>query len=97
MLDTIRLQQQQCLYYAASPAGIAFCMGLRRVVFRLQDAKELESIITGQLPAGWEDSLPTYTPEDKGLATRLHSQTMLNSLATAIPGACTVTLCMLSW
>jgi len=71
-------------------------MGLRRVVFRLQEAKELESIITGQLPAGWEDSLPTYTPEDKGLATRLHSQTMLNSLATAIPGAGAVTLCMLS-
>lgn len=52
-----------------------------------QDAEELESIITGKLPAGWEDSLPTFTPEDKGLATRLHSQTMLNALATAIPGA----------
>ena len=53
-----------------------------------QDAKELESIITGKLPAGWEDSLPTFTPEDKGLATRLHSQTMLNALAGAVPGAC---------
>ena len=53
----------------------------------LQDAKDLESILTGKLPSGWEDCLPTFTPEDKGLATRLHSQTMLNALASAIPGA----------
>ena len=52
----------------------------------MQDAEELESILTGKLPSGWEDALPTFTPEDKGLATRLHSQTMLNALATAIPG-----------
>ena len=52
----------------------------------MQDAKDLESILYGELPAGWEDSLPTFTPEDKGLATRLHSQTMLNALASAIPG-----------
>ena len=51
-----------------------------------QEAGEYESIISGDLPAGWEDALPTFTPEDKGLATRLHSQTMLNALATAIPG-----------
>ena len=58
----------------------------------LQDAEELESILTGKLPSGWEDSLPTFTPEDKGLATRLHSQTMLNALATAIPGGCRASL-----
>ena len=51
-----------------------------------QEAGEFESIISGDLPSGWEDALPTFTPEDKGLATRLHSQTMLNALATAIPG-----------
>lgn len=55
-----------------------------------QEAKEFNSIITGELPAGWEDSLPTFTPEDKGLATRLHSQTMLNALASAIPGTRTL-------
>ncbi len=53
-----------------------------------QEAGEYESIISGDLPSGWEDALPTFTPEDKGLATRLHSQTMLNALATAIPGPC---------
>ena len=47
---------------------------------------EYESITTGKLPAGWEKALPTFTSADKGLATRLHSQTMLNALAPVIPG-----------
>merc|ERR1712216_479031 len=38
------------------------------------------------VPSGWEKSLPTFTPEDKGVATRIHSQTMLNALGGAIPG-----------
>jgi transketolase len=50
------------------------------------EAKELNSILKGELPADWEKSLPSFTPEDKGLATRLHSQTMLNALAPVIPG-----------
>ena len=52
----------------------------------MQEAEELERIMSGELPAGWEDALPTFTPEDKGLATRLHSQTMLNALANVMPG-----------
>lgn len=48
--------------------------------------KELNSIITGELPEGWEKALPTFTPEDKGAATRVHSQTMLNALAPVLPG-----------
>jgi transketolase len=51
-----------------------------------EDYKELMYIVEEKLPEGWEKALPTFTPEDKGLATRLHSQTMLNALATAIPG-----------
>lgn len=39
-----------------------------------------------KLPEGWEKALPDFTPEDKGLATRQHSQTMLNALAPALPG-----------
>ena len=50
------------------------------------EAAELASLLSNKLPAGWEAALPSFTPEDKGLATRLHSQTMLNSLAPAIPG-----------
>jgi len=39
-----------------------------------------------ELPAGWEKALPTFTPEDKGLATRQYSQIMLNALAPVLPG-----------
>ncbi|EIE18713.1 transketolase 7 [Coccomyxa subellipsoidea C-169] len=51
-----------------------------------EEYAELNSIYSSALPAGWEDALPTFTPEDKALATRLHSQTMLNALANVLPG-----------
>lgn len=51
-----------------------------------QEAKSFKQLISGELPPGWADVLPTFTPEDKGLATRLHSQTMLNALETSLPG-----------
>ena len=51
-----------------------------------EDYAEINSIITGELPAGWADALPDFTPEDAGVATRIHSQTMLNALGNAIPG-----------
>jgi transketolase len=38
------------------------------------------------VPQGWEKALPIFTPEDKGDATRNHSQTMLNKLAPVLPG-----------
>lgn len=52
----------------------------------VQEYSELSSIYSTELPSGWEDALPTFTPEDKALATRLHSQTMLNALANVLPG-----------
>ena len=52
----------------------------------LQESAEFELLVSGKLPEGWEDALPTFTPEDKGLATRLHSQTMLNALSSVLPG-----------
>lgn len=51
-----------------------------------QEYKEFTGLLTDKLPAGWESALPTYTPEDKPLATRLHSQTNLNALASVLPG-----------
>lgn len=47
---------------------------------------EFQSLTSGKLPEGWEKALPTFKPEDKALATRQHSQTMLNALAPALPG-----------
>ncbi|MBW4631772.1 MAG: transketolase [Iphinoe sp. HA4291-MV1] len=50
-----------------------------------QEAAEFERYISGKLPDGWEKVLPTYTPEDKGVATRKHSETSLNKLAAVLP------------
>lgn len=51
-----------------------------------EEAAEFESIMTGVFPANWAESLPTFTPEDAGIATRQHSQTMLNAIAPEVPG-----------
>lgn len=50
-----------------------------------QEAASFERQISGQLPEGWDKVLPTYTPEDKGVATRKHSETCLNKLAAVLP------------
>mmetsp|Transcript_4402 Transcript_4402/g.7261 ORF Transcript_4402/g.7261 Transcript_4402/m.7261 type:complete len:715 (-) Transcript_4402:406-2550(-) len=47
---------------------------------------EFSGLISGKLPQGWEVALPTFKPEDKPLATRQHSQSMLNALAPVLPG-----------
>ena len=49
------------------------------------EAAELERLIAGKLPEDWEKSLPTYTPEDKGDATRNQSGKTLNALAGVLP------------
>lgn len=50
-----------------------------------EQAADFEQITSGKLQEGWEKVLPTYTPEDKGVATRKHSQTTLNALAPVLP------------
>ncbi|KAL5709283.1 transketolase [Ranunculus cassubicifolius] len=46
-----------------------------------EDATELKSIITVELPAGWEKALPVYTTESPAGATRNLSQTCLHEFA----------------
>ncbi len=48
-------------------------------------AAELERMLRGELPQGWDQDLPMYTPEDKGLATRKHSQLCLAALGPRLP------------
>ncbi len=48
-------------------------------------AAEFERYLSGKLPDGWDKVLPTYTPQDKGVATRKHSEICLNKLATVLP------------
>ncbi len=47
---------------------------------------EFEALTSGKLPDNWEAALPTFKPEDKPLATRQHSNTMINALAPVLPG-----------
>ncbi|GAA4572484.1 transketolase [Planotetraspora kaengkrachanensis] len=48
-------------------------------------ADELDRIQRRELPDGWEDALPVFPPDPKGLATRDSSGRVLNALAQAIP------------
>jgi transketolase len=49
------------------------------------EAAEFERCLSGKLPEGWEAVLPTYTPADKALASRKHSEITLNALASVLP------------
>lgn len=46
---------------------------------------ELQRRLEGKLPENWESQLPSYTPEDKPLATRKLSEMVLSKLIPAIP------------
>ncbi len=48
-------------------------------------AGEIELMQRRELPAGWEDGLPTFPADSKGLASRDSSGQVLNDLAHAIP------------
>lgn len=48
-------------------------------------AAELETIWAGKLPEGWEQGIPTFPADAKGLATRVSSGKVLNSLAPHFP------------
>ena len=51
-----------------------------------EEAAEFKKFfMDGEQPANWADVLPTFTPEDSGVATRIHSQTMLNAVASVFP------------
>lgn len=50
-----------------------------------QEAALFESFLSGKLPEGWDKALPTYTPADKGVATRKHSENCINALAKVLP------------
>lgn len=50
-----------------------------------QEAAEFDRLISGKLPDGWDQVLPTYTTEDKALPTRKHSETCLNKLGAVLP------------
>jgi transketolase len=48
-------------------------------------AAELERRLAGRLPQGWNDSLPTFPVDPKGLATRTASGKAINAMAGKLP------------
>ena len=50
-----------------------------------EEAATLEMLWAGDLPAGWEDVLPTFDVADGPLATRHASGAVLNALAPVLP------------
>lgn len=48
-------------------------------------ARELECLWKGELPAGWEQKMPSFAADPKGMATRDSAGKALNAFAQAIP------------
>ena len=49
------------------------------------EAAQFERQLRGELPQGWDANLPSYTPDDKGVATRMHSYNCLNAIGPNLP------------
>ena len=46
---------------------------------------ELDRRLKGELPEGWDTGLPSFAPDDKGMATRAASGKVLNVLSAKLP------------
>jgi len=59
---------------------------LRSYTERYPDlAKDLEQVIRGVLPLGWDKDLPLYSPKDGPMATRSASGEVMNELSRRLP------------
>jgi transketolase len=50
-----------------------------------QQAQELEQLLAGQLPAGWDADLPSFAADPKGVASRDSSGKVMNAIAPRYP------------
>lgn len=60
----------------------------RHAAFQQADpaaAAQLEEVLGGTLPQGWDQDLPSFPTDPKGMATRIASGKALNALAARIP------------
>ncbi len=48
-------------------------------------AGELRMVIDGRLPQGWDQALPQFPADPKGLATRVASGRVMNAIAASLP------------
>ncbi|HTL94057.1 MAG TPA: transketolase [Gemmatimonadaceae bacterium] len=52
---------------------------------RHESARELDRRLARTLPDGWRSALPTFQPNEKGMATRMASNVVINALGPKIP------------
>ena len=50
-----------------------------------EPAKELSRVMRGDLPEGWDNAIPEFPADPKGLATRIASGKVLNAVAPKLP------------
>jgi len=48
-------------------------------------AQELHQVMEGELPEGWDTGIPEFYPDAKGLATRVASGKVMNTIAAKLP------------
>jgi transketolase len=65
-------------------AGWRSGMGAYRAA-QPEKAAELERRLLGELPAGWQSTIPVFPADEKGMATRIASGKVINALAAKIP------------
>jgi len=49
-------------------------------------AMELRWMIENELPQGWDENIPVFPPDEKGMATRIASGKTMNSFGSRLPG-----------
>jgi transketolase len=49
-------------------------------------AADLQQMIDGKLPEGWDANIPFFEPDSKGMRTRRASQQVINAIAPRLPG-----------
>ncbi len=49
------------------------------------EAQQLDQLLAGQLPEGWDAELPLFPVDPQGMATRKSSGTVLNAIARQVP------------
>ena len=50
-----------------------------------QEAEQFRQALSGELPEGWEEALPVFPPDAKGMATRAAFGKVLNAIAPVLP------------
>ncbi|WP_019904335.1 transketolase [Methylobacterium sp. 77] len=48
-------------------------------------AEEVDALLSGRLPEGWDRDIPVFEPDAKGMATRESSGKVLNAIAKHVP------------